>query len=101
MACEPSVTRAVVTPLSVDASCIIMTAISAFSTLIHICSSKSKGGGIGAAGAAMAAPLFSKNMATPYHHALIKHPARTVQYGHVRARIDGAAAVNVPGASTC
>jgi len=30
-----------------------------------------KGGSIGAAGAAMAAPLFSSNMATPYDHALI------------------------------
>ena len=30
-----------------------------------------QGGGIGAAGAAMAAPLFSSNMATPYDHALI------------------------------
>ena len=30
-----------------------------------------QGGGIGVAGAAMAAPLFSSNMATPYDHALI------------------------------
>ena len=30
-----------------------------------------KGGGIGAAGAAMAAPIFSSNMVTPYDHTLI------------------------------
>ena len=36
-----------------------------------------KGGGIGAAGAAMAAPPFSSNMG------LIKHPGRTVWYGRV------------------
>ena len=56
-------------------------------------SGNTKGGGIGVAGAAMAAPLFRLNMAMPYDHALIdKHPGRTVLFGHVHVQIDGAAA---------
>ena len=41
IACESSAAIAGVISLKVDASCIVITAICAFSTFIHICSSNS------------------------------------------------------------